>query len=79
MGENSRQGHSHEDQKSRQEAAEIEDGGCGGAGVHKVVVGCIAAADGVGERSEEVGRYDEEGGVLAIEGGGENDEEEADG
>lgn len=72
------QRHAHDDEEARDEPAEVDDA-VGRALRHEVVAGLEALADKVGQRRHDVGRYDEEGEVVAVQRGGEDDEEEADG
>lgn len=78
MRQQHRQRDAHDDQKPRDEPAQVDD--AVPAGLHEVVVrGGGAAAYPVGEGRDDEGRYDHEGMVLAEEGAGEDDKEEADG
>ena len=82
MGQQRRQRHAHNDQKPRQEPAEIDNraaAATGGRGIHKVVGRGATRAEPVGQGRERVGGDDEEGQVVVVEGGGEDAEEEADG
>lgn len=75
MCQQRRQRNPHNDQKPRTEAAEIHHRAAGT--FHEVVWVCAPAAYEVWEGGEHVGCYDEEGEVAVVEGGGEDDEEEA--
>lgn len=68
---------SHHDQETRAEPSEIHNRTT--RTLHEVIGVCAASTDEVWQRCDNVGRYYEEGQIVMPEGGGEDDEEEADG
>ena len=67
----------HHNQKPRAEPPEINHRIP--TALHEIIRVGTSPADPVGEGRDDVGCYDEEGEVVFPEGGGEDDEEEADG
>lgn len=69
--------HSHDHKESSQESAQFHH--TAASRVHEVIVRLRFAAYPVGHRREDVGCYDKQGEEVVVEGGGEDDEDEADG
>ena len=69
--------HSHNHEESSQESAQFHDAAA--PRVHKVIVRLGFAAYPVGHWREDVCCYDQESEEVVVEGGGEDNEDEADG
>jgi hypothetical protein len=69
--------HSHNHKESSQEPSQFHNAAA--SRIHKVIVRLRFAAYPVGHRREDVGCYDQEGEEVVVEGGGEDDEDKADG
>lgn len=69
--------HSHDHEESSQEPAQFHNAAT--SRVHEVIVRLRFAAYPVGDRREHVGCDHEQGEEVVVEGGREDDEDEADG
>ena len=68
---------SHDDEESSHEPSQFDN--TAATRVHEVIVRLGLAAYPVGHWREYVGCYDQESEEVVVEGGGEDDEDEADG
>jgi hypothetical protein len=69
--------HSHNHKEASQEPSQFHNAAA--SRVHEIIVRLRFAAYPVGHGRENVGCYDQEGEEVVVEGGGEDDEDKADG
>jgi hypothetical protein len=67
----------HNDEEASQEASKVYDATA--ATLHEIIVVCCSSAEPVGHWCDHIGCHYEKWKVLLPQGGGEDDEEEADG
>ena len=65
----------HDDEEASEEPAKVEHSTT--CRLHEVIVARGPSAQPVGEWCDDVGRHDEQREEVAVEGGGEDDEEKA--
>ena len=73
----SKRTNSHYDKEPSHESPQLDD--TAASRIHKVIVRLGFAAYPVGHWREDVGCYDQESEEVVVEGGGEDDEDKADG